>query len=98
MVSQIKARSLKVIEENKTRKLQKNLMQIAQGEDIGFVYGKGKHKPEIQKFYEEPEECGTRLMEYKECFEIMGKGRNSYSKTDMETTFMRTRVPYKYPE
>ena len=98
MVSQIKARSLKVIEENRTRKLQKNLMQIAQGEDIGFVYGKGKHKPEIQKLYEELEECGTRLMEYKECFEIMGKGRNSYSKTDMEATFMRTRVPYKYPE
>ncbi|RGL91624.1 hypothetical protein DXC39_33275 [Hungatella hathewayi] len=71
------------------RKLPKNLMQIAQGEDIGFVYGKGKHKPEIQKLYEELEECGTRLMEYKACFEIMGKGRNSYSKTDMEATFMR---------
>lgn len=71
------------------RKLPKNLMQIAQGEDIGFVYGKGKHKPEIQKLYEELEECGTRLMEYKACFEIMGKGHNSYSKTDMEATFMR---------
>ena len=41
---------------------------------------KGKHKPEIQKLYEELEECGRRLMEYKECFEIMGKDRNSYSK------------------
>ena len=70
-------------------KLQKNLMRIAQGEGIGFVYGKGKHKPEIQKLYEELEECGTRLMEYKECFEIMGKDRNSYSKTDLEATFMR---------
>ena len=30
-----------------------------------------------------------RLMEYKECFEIMGKDRNSYSKTDLEATFMR---------
>ena len=49
----------KVIEEN--RKLQKNLMQIAQEE----------------------------AMEYKACFEIMGKGHNSYSKTDMEATFMR---------
>ena len=29
------------------------------------------------------------LMEYKECFEIMGKDRNSYSKTDLEATFMR---------
>lgn len=28
-------------------------------------------------------------MEYKECFEIMGKDRNSYSKTDLEATFMR---------
>ena len=70
-------------------KLQKNLMRIAEGEGIGFVYGKGKHKPEIQRLYEELEECGTRLMEYKECFEIMGKDRNSYSKTDLEATFMR---------
>ena len=70
-------------------KLQKNLERIAEGEGIGFVYGKGKHKPEIQKLYEELEECGIRLMEYKECFEIMGKDRNSYSKTDLEATFMR---------
>lgn len=28
-------------------------------------------------------------MEYKECFEIMGKERNSYSKTDLEAAFMR---------
>ena len=30
-----------------------------------------------------------RLMKYKECFEVMGKGRNSYSKTDVGATFMR---------
>jgi hypothetical protein len=46
-------------------------------------------KPEIQKLYEELEKCGKRLMEYKECFKIMGKDRNSYSKTDLEATFMR---------
>lgn len=28
-------------------------------------------------------------MKYKECFEIMGTDRNSYSKTDLEATFMR---------
>ena len=28
-------------------------------------------------------------MGYKECFKIMGKDRNSYSKTDLEATFMR---------
>ena len=28
-------------------------------------------------------------MKYKECFEIMGSDCNSYSKTDLEATFMR---------
>ena len=70
-------------------KLQKNLSTIATGEGIEFVYGKGKRKPEIQQLYEELEHLGQRLMGYKECFEIMGKDRNSYSKTDLEATFMR---------
>ena len=71
------------------RKLQNNLKRIVEGENIRFVYEKGKKKPEIQKLYDALEECGHRLMEYKECFEIMGKDRNSYSKTDLEATFMR---------
>lgn len=70
-------------------KLQKNLMQIAEQEQIAFVYGKGKRKSKLQQLYEELETCGERLMGYKECFEIMGKDRNSYSKTDLEATFMR---------
>ena len=70
-------------------KLQKNLSKIAHGEGIAFVTGKGKKKSEIRQLYEEPESCGKRLMEYKECFEIMGKDRNSYSKTDLEAAFMR---------
>ena len=70
-------------------KLQKNLMRIAEGEGISFVHSKGKTKSGLQKLYEELEECGTRLMGFKECFEIMGKDRNSYSKTDLEATFMR---------
>ena len=70
-------------------KLQKNLNTVATGEGIEFVYGKGKRKSEIQQLYEELEHLGQRLMGYKECFEIMGKDRNSYSKTDLEATFMR---------
>ncbi len=70
-------------------KLQKNLMRIAEGEGISFLHGKGKTKSGIQKLYEELEECGNRLMGYKECYENMGKDRNSYSKTDLEATFMR---------
>ena len=70
-------------------KLQKNLSLIADGEGIWFVCGKGKRKSEIQQLYEELEACGRKLLEYKESFEIMGKDRNSYSKTDLEATFMR---------
>ena len=70
-------------------KLQKNLTQIAEREEIVFVYGKGKRKSQIQQLYEELEACGERLMGYKECFEIMGNDRNSYAKTDLEATFMR---------
>ena len=70
-------------------KLQKNLMAIADREGIVFVNGKGKRKPQLQQLYEELEHCAQRLMNYKECFEIMGKDRNSYSKTDLEATFMR---------
>ena len=69
--------------------LQKNLSLIADREGIPFVYGKGKKRSELQQLYEDLEVCGKRLMEYRECFEIMGKDRNSYSKTDLEATFMR---------
>ena len=70
-------------------KLQMNLVRIAEGEGISFGYEKRQKKSEIQILYEELENCGSRLMKYKECFEIMGKDRNSYSKTDLEATFMR---------
>ncbi|MCI8864938.1 MAG: transposase [Lachnospiraceae bacterium] len=70
-------------------KLQMNLVRIAEGEEISFVYEKRQKKPQIQQLYEDLEACGTRLMKYRECFEIMGKDRNSYSKTDLEATFMR---------
>jgi len=71
------------------RKLQRNLVTIADGEGIPFVYEKRQKKPEIQQLYEALEECGMRLMKYKECFKIMGADRNSYAKTDLEATFMR---------
>ena len=57
--------------------------------DIAFIWLTQGRKPKLQQLYEELEHCGQRLMHYKECFEIMGKDRNSYSKTDLEATFMR---------
>jgi len=69
--------------------LQVQLMKIAKGEEIPFFYEKGHTKSELQKLYEEIDDCGQRLMKYKNYFEIMGTDRNSYSKTDIEATFMR---------
>ncbi len=70
-------------------KLQTNLKKIADGKGILFKYGRGKLKPEIQQLYKEPENCGQRLLYYRECLEIMGKDRNSYSKNNVEATFIR---------
>lgn len=70
-------------------KLQVNLAKIAKGEGHSFVVGKGQRKSEIQKLYEEIEDCGKRLLKYQQHFRIMGIERNSYSKTDLEATFMR---------
>lgn len=73
----------------KMLKLQQSLLDIAESEGISFEEGKGKRKSELQKIYEELELLGKRLLKYKESFEIMGQARNSYSKTDIEATFMR---------
>jgi len=70
-------------------KIQNKLMLIAKEEGITFVDGKGQRKSELQKLYERFEVLGKRLMGYKESFKIMRPDRNSYSKTDLEATFMR---------
>ena len=59
---------------------------IADNEGIEFVYGKGKRKPALQQLHEELEQCGKRLMEYKECFD--GK-RQKQLFQNLEATFMR---------
>jgi len=69
--------------------MHKNLLTICTEENIVLSKGRGQRKPQIQKIYESLEECGERLLKYKEAFEIMGTDRNSYSKTDLDATFMR---------
>ena len=69
--------------------LQVNLTTIATGEGILFETEKGKRKSELQQLHEELESCGERLLKYKKHYEILGTDRNSYSKTDIESTFMR---------
>lgn len=66
-----------------------NLSVIIQEENIQFTSGKGVKKSDIQRIYEDFYRYGKRLIKYKENFETMGIDRNSYSKTDIDATFMR---------
>lgn len=65
------------------------LKDIAREEDIIFVYQKGHRKSKLQKLCEQFENHAERLLKYKDHFQTMGIDRNSYSKTDIEATFMR---------
>ena len=67
---------------------------------VGFdpgkaVHGKGNHKTSEQRLIEKFSEYIERLKKYAERIEICGNDRNSYSKTDHDTTFMRTTAKNK---
>ena len=57
--------------------------------NIDFVHGSGKRKSAEQKEWEKLDELRRRWAEYEEKLGVMGEGRNSYSKTDTDATFMR---------
>ena len=55
---------------------------------IKFVYGKGKRKSDLQRDYDRIYEYLERISRYHENLAILGS-RKSYSKTDLDATFMR---------
>lgn len=59
-----------------------------------FVKGKGHRKTGEQRWYEELIAYHNKLVEYVEKIAICGTGRNSYSKTDKDATFMRIKKDY----
>lgn len=63
------------------------LLQKREQENISFVYGTGKRKKPVQKDVETLEELILRQQRYDECISIF-QGRNSFSKTDHDATFM----------
>lgn len=73
----------------KMMRMYSNLQAISNNENIVFSCGRGQKKPKIQKICESLIEKGERLLKYKDAFETMGINRNSYSKTDVDATFMR---------
>ena len=58
------------------------------------VSGKGKHKSEVQRYWERLEKYVERLKRYSKHVKICGDHRNSYSKTDPDATFMRMKRDY----
>jgi transposase len=56
-------------------------------EEIEFVHGTGKRKTLLQRWIEQLEEYKTRQDKYNESNRLF-QGRNSYSKTDTDATFM----------
>ena len=59
-----------------------------------FVYGSGKRKTTVQKHYEKLSEYLERLKQYSHHIKTCGENRGSYSKTDMDATFMRNKRDY----
>jgi transposase len=66
----------------------KHLLGIVEAKGIKFVYGRGKRKTKIQRHIETLEEYLARKAKYAIHNDTF-KGRNSYSKTDSDATFMR---------
>lgn len=84
---------IKLVYQNQVRmkhvkKLRKKLYALKEAEGIGFVHGSGKRKTLLQKSIETLEEYLGKLKEYTKKLYVCG-GRNSYSKTDHDATFMR---------
>ena len=61
-------------------------------DEKSFVHGRGHHKTKEQRNYEKLKGYALKLSEYVEKVRICGPGRNSYSKTDHDATFMRMKT------
>lgn len=75
------------------KKLRKKLKKIQDEEGIVFAHGPGKHKTLLQKTIEELDEYLGRFKKYVKQLHLCGE-RNSYSKTDIDATFMRMKEDY----
>ena len=64
------------------------LNYLKEKHSIEFVYGKGKRKSKLQKYLEELQNFIEKQSKYDEYNGIFN-GRNSFSKTDKDATFMR---------
>lgn len=75
--------------------INKNYLQsIIEKQSIKFVEGKGNRKTIIQKYFIRLSNIIDKLKEYANKIGRCGENRNSYSKTDVDATFMRMKTDY----
>ena len=75
------------------RLITEHLMELMIRQNIEIVYGKGKRRSLLQKYYDEFLEIYIKLMRYEKSLNICGD-RNSYSKTDHDATMMNMKYDY----
>ena len=75
------------------QKVLSDLVLTADSQGTEFVYGSGKRKTDIQRQIETLEDFKIRQYKYEEAHSTF-KGRNSYSKTDKDATFMHMKEDY----
>ena len=73
---------------NTLKRLKKKLYKLKKEEGSEFVYGIGKRKTSLQRSIETLEEYIGKMEEYIDKLQKCGN-RNSYSKTDVDATFMK---------
>lgn len=79
-----------ITKENLINELQNVLLYLdekREKEQIQFAHGSGKRKSKLQKYYESLQDFKERQEKYDSCNQLFD-GRNSYSKTDPDATFM----------
>ena len=70
------------------KRLRKRLKALQREQGLEFVHGKGQRKQPLQQAIEKVEEYLSRQKQYDDYNHSFG-GRNSFSKTDRDATFMR---------
>mgnify|MGYP006345312541 FL=1 len=70
------------------------ILSLIEKKEITFVYGRGHRKDILQRYYDKLNKIISLLKDYAIKIDKCGEHRNSYSKTDVDATFMRMKTDY----
>ena len=78
----------KILVSDITQIIENTIKPLIEKDSIRFVYGKGKRKSYLQRYTEQLENFIEKQQKY-DGYNNLFEGRNSFSKTDIDATFMR---------